>query len=86
MIGDMDLENLKKQYQNKNARLADLEAQIEQEKKARSDIAKEILDGQGDKPFDFEGKQVTVACMKGTYFLRVPFGGRKKAAPEPHAT
>ena len=66
-------------YKNADASLEDLEKQITDAKAKRSDIAKQILDTHGNKPFQMDGKEVVVTNMKGTYFIRPPFGGRKKA-------
>jgi hypothetical protein len=77
----MSLDILKQKYTAADKKLRDLETEIERTKVERSGIAKQILDVQGNTPFDLDGKEVSVANMKGTYFLRVPFkpgGGRKK--------
>lgn len=85
MQGMNDLQTLKQNYQAADKKLRDLDDEITKTKANRSNIAKEILDLQGDKPFDLDGKEVSVANTKGTYFLRVPFGNKKKATPTAEA-
>jgi hypothetical protein len=75
-----NLDQLKTQYQTADKKLKDLEAQIEQTKSERSEAAKQIMAIQPG-PFQYDGKEVVAVNMKGTYFLRVPFGGKRAAQP-----
>ncbi len=78
----MDLDNLIAQYKTADSSIEAAEKQLTDAKAKRSEIAKTILDTHGAKPFQMDGKEVVVTNMKGTYFIRTPFGGggKKKAA------
>ncbi len=79
-----NLDDLKTRYKAKDQELNDLERVIVHTKRERSDIAKEIHAAQGNRPFDFDGREVTVLSMKGFFFLHEVFkpGGPKKETPE----
>jgi hypothetical protein len=74
----MDLSNLITQYKTADADIEAAEKQLTDAKAKRSEIAKTILDTHGNQPFQMDGKEVVVANMKGSYFVRTPFGGGKK--------
>jgi hypothetical protein len=76
-----DITNLITQYKTADKALEELEKQLLDAKTKRSMIAREIMETHGNVPFQMDGKEVVATCMKGTYFLRPPFGGKKKAAP-----
>ena len=77
----MTLDELKTKYKAQTDHLKYLEEELERWKADRSITAKDILALQGTTPFEYEGKEVTVANMKGTYFLRAPFKPGQKKAP-----
>ena len=81
-----DINTLTDAYKAQDEKIKQLEEQLVTVKAERSRLAKEVFDLQGDKPFQLDGKEVVVANMKGTYFLRAPFGGgggKKKVVAAP---
>lgn len=57
-------------YEHAEAYLTEVKRGIEAAQEAQSAAVKAILDGLGKGPFQFKGKQLTVAVRGGVHFFR----------------